>query len=413
MQSSKLKSLLNSELWRQQNYIQLIASENYVSEDVLQAAGSVLTNKYAEGFPYKRYYAGCYNVDEIEQEAINLLKKLFNTSYANVQPHSGSTANAIVYLALLKPGDKVLAMDLKAGGHLTHGSKANFSGKIYEFHTYGLNTETEILDYDAIEKQALEIQPKLIVCGASNYSRIIDFKRFSEIAKKCGSYLLGDIAHIAGLIAAKLHPDALNYCDVVTSTTHKTLRGPRGGIIMSNNEAIFKKLNNATFPGYQGGPLEHIIAAKYVAFEEALKPEFKEYQKQVLINAKVMANVFINHGFHVVSNGTDNHLLSIDVFNKARVTGDLVEQWLHDAGIVVNKNTIPNETNSPMKPSGIRVGSPAMTTRKFGINEFKMVSEWIVQIIKSMGDNAIIELIKAKVQTLLKQFPIYENMKYL
>uniref|UniRef100_UPI0004827009 serine hydroxymethyltransferase n=1 Tax=[Mycoplasma] testudinis TaxID=33924 RepID=UPI0004827009 len=412
MQNLKLRKLLNKELQRQQDYIELIASENYASSDVLEAAGSILTNKYAEGFPGKRYYGGCKYVDEIEQLAIDSLKKLFNAQYANVQPHSGSTANAIVYLALLNPGDKVLAMDLNAGGHLTHGSKVNFSGKTYEFHSYGLNPETELLDYAAIEKQALQIKPKLIVCGASNYSRFIDFSKFQKIAKKCGAYLMADIAHIAGLIATKLHPDALPYCDVVTSTTHKTLRGPRSGIIMSNNPDLFKKLNSATFPGSQGGPLEHIIAAKYVAFEEALKPSFVTYQKQVLANAKALAKVFQENGFHVTSNGTDNHLLSVNVFKKVQVTGDLVEKWLYDAGIVVNKNTVPNEPNSPQKPSGIRLGSPAMTTRKFKCKEFVQVGQWIVDIINSKGDLKTIKDIKSKVRVLLKRFPIYTGLKY-
>ncbi|WP_027124222.1 serine hydroxymethyltransferase [Mycoplasmoides pirum] len=412
MVSKELTKLLNKELKRQQSHIELIASENFVSEDVLKVMGSILTNKYAEGFPGKRYYAGCEFIDQIESLAIETLKKIFNAKYADVQPASGSIANAIVYLALLKPNDKVLAMGLNEGGHLTHGSNVNFSGKIYNFHHYGVNPKTQTLDYDAILEQAIKIKPKLIVCGASNYSRKIDFKKFSEIAKKVNAYLMADVAHIAGLIVAKEHMNPLPYCDVVTSTTHKTLRGPRGGIIMSNNEAIFSKLKSASFPGTQGGPLEHIIAAKLVAFQEASKPAFKTYIKQVVKNSKTFAEVFKSNGYNVVANGTDNHLLSIDVFKKNKITGDQVENWLMEASIIVNKNTIPYDTNTPNKPSGIRLGTAAMTTRGFKEKDFAEIANWIIEIINSNGNMKIINKIKKLVALKIKKFPIYQKLKY-
>ncbi|WP_033160247.1 serine hydroxymethyltransferase [Mycoplasmoides alvi] len=412
MKNKIVSKLLNQELIRQQSHIELIASENFVSEDVLIAAGSVLTNKYAEGFPGKRYYAGCEFVDAIEMEAIETLKQIFKAKYADVQPHSGSSANAIVYLSLLKPGDKVLAMGLSEGGHLTHGSNVNFSGKIYDFYHYGVNKVNNCLDYDAIEKYAIKIKPKLIVCGASNYSRKIDFKKFASIAKKVNAYLMADIAHIAGLVAVNEHMNPLPYCDVVTSTTHKTLRGPRGGIIMSNNEAIFSKLRSASFPGSQGGPLEHIIAAKLVAFKEVTKPSFKKYIQQVIKNAKVFADYFQNHGFDVVTGGTDNHLFSINIYKNHHVTGDQVEEWLTAAKIIVNKNTIPYDENSPNKPSGIRLGTAAMTTRGFKTKDFIDVAKWIIEIITNKGNSKTIEKISKLVSEKIKKFPIYQNLKY-
>lgn len=412
MKLKKISKLLNEELKRQQSHIELIASENFVSNDVLTAGGSILTNKYAEGFPGRRYYGGCEFVDSIEQNAINTLKKLFNAKYANVQPHSGSTANAIVYLALLKPGDKVLAMGLNEGGHLTHGSKVNFSGKTYNFYHYGVDQKNNKLDYEAILQQALEIKPKLIVCGASNYSRKIDFKKFQSIAKKVGCYLMADMAHIAGLVAAGVHENPAAYCDVVTSTTHKTLRGPRGGIILSNNENLFKLLDSATFPGEQGGPLEHIICAKWVSFEEALKPEFKKYIKQVVANCDIFSKTFIKHNFPVISGGTDNHLCCVNVFQNNMVTGDLVENWLYEAKIVINKNTIPYDKNPPKHPSGIRMGTAAMTTRGFKEKEFVKVAEWIIEIIKNKGNKKIIQKVNKEVSSLIKKFPIYQNLKY-
>lgn len=412
MKKILFSQLLNEELKRQQDYIELIASENYVSSDVLIAAGSILTNKYAEGFPEKRYYGGCEIIDKIETNAINSAKKLFNAQYVDVQPHSGSTANSIVYSALLNPYDKVLAMGLNEGGHLTHGSKVNFSGKLYNFYHYGVNPETQYLDYDEILKIALDIKPKLIVCGASNYSRMIDFGKFQNIAKKVNAYLMADIAHIAGLVAVGEHMNPMSYCDVVTSTTHKTLRGPRGGLIMSNNSKLFNKLKNATFPGLQGGPLEHIIAAKWIAFEEASQPEFKEYIKQVIKNAKVFANYFKTNGFSVIANGTDNHLFSINVFKTTNITGDVIEKWLHSAKLVVNKNTIPYDINSPHTPSGIRLGTAAMTTRGFIEKDFIEIANWIIEIINSNGNVNVINKISKAVDQKLKDFPIYTNIKY-
>lgn len=412
MKNKLVAQLMNEELKRQQSHIELIASENFVSEDVLMAAGSVLTNKYAEGFPGKRYYGGCEYVDKIETAAIETLKDLFGAKYADVQPHSGSTANAIVYLALLKPGDKVLAMSINEGGHLTHGAKVNFSGKIYDFVHYGVDSKTHRLDYDAILKTALEVKPKLIVCGASNYSREIDFKKFAAIAKKVNAYLLADVAHIAGLIVAKKHMNPLSYCDVVTSTTHKTLRGPRGGIILSNNEELFTKLKSASFPGQQGGPLEHIIAAKLVAFQEAKSAKFVKYIDNVVKNSQAFAQAFIKEKFSVISGGTDNHLFSIDVFKSENVTGDVVENWLYQAKIVVNKNTIPYDQNSPMKPSGIRLGTAAMTTRGFKPKDFEDVAAWIIEIIRSKGDQKTIKKVSNLVAKKLTKFPIYQKLKY-
>ncbi|MDC4182649.1 serine hydroxymethyltransferase [Mycoplasma bradburyae] len=405
-------NLINKELQRQKDHIELIASENYVSKNVLKATGSILTNKYAEGTPNKRYYGGCEFVDQIESLAIEKLKKLFGAKHANVQPHSGSTANSAAYLALLKPGDKVLAMGLNDGGHLTHGSKVNFSGKIYDFYHYNVDKNTHLLDYDEILKKALEIKPKLIVCGASNYSRFIDFKKFKEIADQVGAYLMADVAHIAGLIVTGYHQNPIPYCDIVTSTTHKTLRGPRGGVILTNKEELIKKIDSAVFPGELGGPLVHVIAAKAIAFEEALQPEFKTYIKNVIDNNKAFCDAFIKKGYKIIANGTDNHLFTIDLFSKFNLTGDLVENWLYEAGIVVNKNTIPYDSNKPTNPSGIRLGTAAMTTRNLDQNDFIQISDWIDQIIKSKGNKDIINKIKKEVKKLLDKHPIYEDLSY-
>ena len=347
---------------RQEEGIELIASENFVSKAVMEAAGSVFTNKYAEGYPERRYYGGCVNADTVEQLAIDRLKKIFGAKFANVQPHSGSQANMGVYVSLLEAGDKILGMGLSSGGHLTHGYKVNFSGKNYIGIEYGLNPETELLDYDEVRRLAVQEKPKIIVAGASAYSRVIDFKKFREIADEVGAYLMVDMAHIAGLVAAGEHPNPMEYADIVTSTTHKTMRGPRGGIILTNNEEIAKKIDKAIFPGIQGGPLMHIIAAKAVAFKEALSPEFKEYQKQVVKNAKAMADALVKGGLRIVSGGTDNHLMLVDLRPKG-VTGKLAEESLEKAGITCNKNAIPNDPEKPFITSGVRLGTPAITAR--------------------------------------------------
>ncbi|WP_462216921.1 serine hydroxymethyltransferase [Mycoplasmoides genitalium] len=404
---SKVRLLLNKELQRQRENICLIASENYVSQDILAVTGSVLTNKYAEGYPSKRFYRGCEVVDESENLAIESCKTLFGAQWANVQPHSGSSANYAVYLALLKPGDTILGLDLNCGGHLTHGSPVNFSGKQYQAVTYSLDFETETLDYDAILQIAIEHKPKLIICGFSNYSRTVDFKKFSAIAKQVNAYLLADIAHIAGFIAAGLHQNPLPFVDIVTSTTHKTLRGPRGGIIMSNNQAIIKKLDSGVFPGCQGGPLQHVIAAKYVCFKEALNPKFKQYMQQVKDNALAMANWFLKQGYRVVSKGTETHLFSLVVGN-----GKDVALWLQKANIVLNMNTIPFETKSAFSPSGIRLGTPAMTTRGFKTNDFIFVASLIDKVIKSNGNQKVISQTKTTVLNLLKRFPLYKGLAY-
>ncbi|QZX49380.1 serine hydroxymethyltransferase [Mycoplasma sp. E35C] len=409
---NKIIDLINHELQRQRDHIELIASENYVSMDVLKAAGSILTNKYAEGIPGKRYYGGCEFVDQIETIAIERLKQLFNAKHANVQAHSGSTANAAAYLAVLKPGDKVLAMGLNDGGHLTHGAKVNFSGKIYDFYHYNVDEKTQLLDYDAILKKAIEVKPKLIVCGASNYSRLIDFKKFREIADHVGALLMADVAHIAGLIVTGYHQNPVPYCDIVTSTTHKTLRGPRGGIILTDKEELIKKIDSAVFPGELGGPLEHIIAAKAIAFEEALQPEFKTYIKNVIDNNKAFCQAFLDKGYKVIANGTDNHLFTLDLYSKFKITGNLVENWLYDAGIVVNKNTIPYDVNTPTTPSGIRMGTAAMTTRKLNQDDFRLIADWIDQIIVSNGEISVINKVKSEVKNLLNKYPIYPDLKY-
>lgn len=393
---------------RQEEGIELIASENFVSKAVMEAAGSVFTNKYAEGYPEKRYYGGCANADVVESLAIERLKKIFGAKYANVQPHSGSQANMGVYVALLEAGDKILGMSLSAGGHLTHGYKINFSGKNYIGLEYGLNPETELIDYEAVREIALREKPKMIVAGASAYSRIIDFKKFREIADEIGAYLMVDMAHIAGLVAAGLHPNPIEYADVVTSTTHKTLRGPRGGIILTNNEEIAKKIDKTIFPGIQGGPLVHIIAAKAVAFKEALGPEYKKYQEQVAKNAKILSEELVKGGLRIVSGGTDNHLMLVDL-RPMGVTGKLAEEKLEEAGITCNKNAIPNDPEKPFVTSGIRLGTPAITARGFKEEETKQVAQFILTVLENINESEKITQVKEQVLKLTEKFPLYKN----
>lgn len=392
---------------RQEEGIELIASENFVSKAVMEAAGSVLTNKYAEGYPHRRYYGGCSNVDIVEDLAIERLKKLFDAKYVNVQAHSGSQANMGVYVALLNPGDTILGMGLDAGGHLTHGYKVNFSGKNYKSVNYGLKADTELIDYDQVRALALEHKPKMIVAGASAYSRIIDFKKFREIADEIGAYLMVDIAHIAGLIAGGQHPSPMEDAHVVTSTTHKTLRGPRGGIIMTNDEEIASKIDKNIFPGIQGGPLMHIIAAKAVAFKEALDPSFKGYQAQVVKNAKKLAKVLENGGLRIVSGGTDNHLMLVDLQSK-KVTGKLAEEKLENAGITCNKNAIPNDPEKPFVTSGIRLGTPAVTTRGMKEEEMEIIGNLILKVLNNINDDDIIKGVKEEVKELTVRFPLYK-----
>ncbi len=396
---------IEKELARQRRNIELIASENIVSPAVLAAAGSVLTNKYAEGYPGKRYYGGCEFVDITENLAIERAKKLFNAGFANVQPHSGAQANYACYMALCQPGDTVMGMNLDHGGHLTHGSAVNFSGKYYNIVPYGVRSDTHQIDYEELRRIALECKPKMILAGASAYPRIIDFKKFSEVAKEVGAYLMVDMAHIAGLVAAGLHPNPMPYADVVTSTTHKTLRGPRGGLILTNDEAIAKKINSAIFPGSQGGPLEHIIAAKAVAFGEALKPEFMEYQKQIVKNAKVLAEELLRHGFDLVSGGTDNHLMLVDLRN-FKTTGKEMEVRLDEVYITVNKNKIPNDPETAALTSGIRVGTPAVTTRGFKEEEMKTIARLIYLTASDFEAKA--DSIREEVEALCAKFPIYQ-----
>ena len=393
---------------RQEEGIELIASENFVSKAVMEACGSVMTNKYAEGYPHKRYYGGCVNVDVVEDLAIERLKKLFNAKYANVQPHSGSQANMGVYVALLNPGDTILGMSLDAGGHLTHGYKINFSGKNYIGIGYGLDSNTELIDYDKVRELAIEYRPKLIIAGASAYSREIDFKKFRSIADEVGAYLLVDMAHIAGLVAAGVHTSPMEYAHVVTSTTHKTLRGPRGGIIMTNDEEIAKKIDRNIFPGIQGGPLMHIIAAKAVTFKEALDPSFKEYQMQVVKNAKVLAQTLVSGGLRIVSGGTDNHLMLVDLRAK-NVTGKLAEEKLEEAGITCNKNAIPNDPEKPFITSGIRLGTPAVTSRGLKENEMKIIGELILKVLENVNDQETIKSVKLEVIQLMKDFTLYKD----
>ncbi len=401
-----LRKVLTLEQERQSQNIELIASENYVSQDILLLQGSILTNKYAEGYPQNRYYGGCEYVDMIESQAIKYAKELFNCKYANVQPHSGSSANMAVYKALLNPHDKVMGMNLSHGGHLTHGYKLNFSGQEYEIINYEVDLKTELIDYDALEKKALIEKPKMIIAGASAYPRIIDFKRIKEICNKISAYFWVDMAHIAGLVATGLHPSPFPYADVVTSTTHKTLRGPRGGIILTNNEEIAKKIDKAVFPGLQGGPLMHVIAAKAECFYEALQPEFKEYQMQVLKNIKAMSDEFIKLGYHIVSGGTDNHLLLLDVKNKVNLTGQEAEKLLDQIHITVNKNTIPNDKEKANIASGIRIGSPAMTTRGFKEKEFVEVADIIDKAFQNKDNQELLQGLANEVLNLSSKFPL-------
>ena len=401
-----LWATIQEEKQRQEDHVELIASENYVSQAVLEAQGSVLTNKYAEGYPSKRYYGGCEAVDKAEFLAIERVKKLFQADYANVQPHSGSQANAAAYMALIQPGDTVLGMSLSHGGHLTHGSPVNFSGKLYQVISYGVSTDTGLVDYEEVRKLAHEHQPKLIVAGFSAYSRILDWKKFREIADEVGAFLLVDMAHVAGLVAAGLYPSPVPYADVVTSTTHKTLRGPRGGFILArSNPELEKKLNSAVFPGMQGGPLMHVIAAKAVAFLEALSPSFKTYQQQVIKNAHVMAKILIERGYPIVSGGTDNHLFLMDLISK-EMTGKDAENALGQAFITVNKNTVPNEFRSPFITSGLRLGTPAVTTRGFKELEVTHLANWIADILDNQNESIINET-REKVINLCHEFPVY------
>ncbi|BCU07331.1 serine hydroxymethyltransferase [Allochromatium tepidum] len=403
----ELWAAIQDEERRQEEHVELIASENYTSPRVMQAQGSVLTNKYAEGYPGKRYYGGCEHVDVAEQLAIDRAKQLFGADYANVQPHSGSQANAAVYMALCEPGDTVLGMSLAHGGHLTHGAKPNFSGKIYNAVQYGLNPETGEIDYAEVERLAHEHRPRMIVAGFSAYSRVVDWQRFRDIADSVGAYLLVDMAHVAGLIAAGLYPSPVQIADVTTTTTHKTLRGPRGGLILAkSNPEIEKKLNSLVFPGTQGGPLMHVIAAKAVAFKEALEPGFKTYQAQVLANARAMAEVFIARGYDVVSGGTDDHLFLVS-FIRQGLTGKDVDAWLGAANITVNKNAVPNDPQSPFVTSGIRIGTPAITTRGFGTEEARELAGWMCDLIDARGEPAVIEAVKARVLDLCRRFPVY------
>ena len=397
-----------NEAQRQEDHIELIASENYASKRILEAQGSLLTNKYAEGYPSKRYYGGCENVDIAENLAIERAKKLFKADYANVQPHSGSSANAAAFLALLKPNDTILGMSLDHGGHLTHGSKVNFSGRNYQSLQYGLHPETNDIDYDEVRSIALENKPKLIIAGFSAFSGIVDWERFRNIADEVGAYFLVDMAHVSGLVAADLYPSPVPYADVVTSTTHKTLRGPRSGIILAKkNEEIEKKLNSAVFPGSQGGPLMHVVAAKAICFKEALDPEFKNYIKDVMDNAKILAETIMSRGIDVVSNGTENHIVLVDLRSK-NITGKDLEKLLGTVNITVNKNSVPNDTASPFITSGIRIGTPAITTRGFGKNEVIQVANWIADIIDNFEDQSVHKRVRDEVHALTADYPVYK-----
>jgi glycine hydroxymethyltransferase len=404
----ELSEAIAKETQRQEHHIELIASENYCSPRVLEAQGSQLTNKYAEGYPGKRYYGGCEYVDIAEELAIERAKQLFGADYANVQPHAGSQANSAVFMALINAGDTVLGMSLADGGHLTHGSHVNFSGKTYNAIQYGLNSETGEIDYAQIEALALEHKPKMIIGGFSAYSGIVDWAKYREIADKVGAYLLVDMAHVAGLVAAGIYPNPLPHAHVVTTTTHKTLAGPRGGLILSScgDEALYKKFNSAVFPGGQGGPLCHVIAAKAVAFKEALQPEFKEYQQQVVANAKAMVAVMQNRGYKIVSNGTDNHLFLLDLIDKD-ITGKDADAALGTANITVNKNAVPNDPRSPFVTSGLRLGSPAITRRGFKQEEAGQVATWICDVLDNMGDESVIERVRSEVVALCTKFPVY------
>ena len=402
--------LTQKELHRQTDHLEMIASENFTTPAVMEAMGSVFTNKYAEGYPYKRYYGGCEFADEVEQLAIDRACELFNCKYANVQPHSGSQANGAVYAALLSAGEKILGMDLNHGGHLTHGSKPSFSGKNYSSFTYGVELDGRI-NYDKVMEIAKVVQPKIIVCGASAYAREIDFKKFREIADAVGAILFADVAHIAGLVVAGEHPSPFPYADVVTTTTHKTLRGPRGGLVMTNDEEIAKKINSAIFPGLQGGPLVHVIAAKAVGFKENLKPEWKEYAKQVKANAKVLADVIMKRGYDVVSDGTDNHLILVSFINNP-FSGKDADAALGNAGITVNKNTVPGETRSPFVTSGIRIGSPALTSRGMKEKEFEIIANKICDVLDDINNTELQESIKKELKELASNFVIYSKSTY-
>ena len=401
-----IKNLIEKEKERQQYHLEMIASENFASEDVMNAQGSILTNKYAEGLPGKRYYGGCEFVDEIENIAIERAKNLFGAKWANVQPHSGAQANAAVFLALLEPGDTIMGMDLSHGGHLTHGSHVNMSGKWFRAISYQVDKDTQVLDYDRIEQIAIEEKPKLIITGYSAYPRQIDFQAFRRIADRVGAYLLADIAHIAGIVAKGLHPDPLPYCDVVTTTTHKTLRGPRGGLILSNDEELGKKLDKSVFPGTQGGPLEHVIAAKAVAFGEALAPEFSEYIREVLNNSEVLAKTLIQRGIDIVSGGSDNHIVLLDL-RSIGMTGKVADALVSKINITANKNTVPFDPESPFVTSGLRLGTSALTTRGFDQNSFVEVGNIIADILLNPDDEEIKEICKERVRKLCRSFPLY------
>ncbi|MCC5656734.1 serine hydroxymethyltransferase [Nostoc sp. XA010] len=405
-----IAELINDELQRQRDHLELIASENFTSAAVLAAQGSVLTNKYAEGLPGKRYYGGCEYIDKIEQLAINRAKQIFGAAHANVQPHSGAQANFAVFLSLLQPGDKIMGMDLSHGGHLTHGSPVNFSGKWFQVSHYGVSQQTEQLDYDQIRELALRERPKLLICGYSAYPRIIDFEKFRSIADEIGAYLLADIAHIAGLVASGLHPDPIPHCHVVTTTTHKTLRGPRGGLILTSDAELGKKLDKSVFPGSQGGPLEHVIAGKAVAFGEALKPEFKTYSAQVIENARALAEQLQNRGLKLVSNGTDNHLILVDL-RSVGLTGKQADKLVSTVNITANKNTIPFDPQSPFVTSGLRLGSPAMTTRGLGEAEFTEIANIISDRLLSPDSDVVTQDCRQRVAALCDRFPLYPHLE--
>ncbi len=406
---AELAQAMDNEAKRQEDHIELIASENYCSPAVMEAQGSQLTNKYAEGYPGKRYYGGCEYVDVVEQLAIDRAKELFGADYANVQPHAGSQANSAVFLALLKAGDTVLGMSLADGGHLTHGAHVNFSGINYKAVQYGLNKETGIIDYDEVERLAKEHQPKMIIAGFSAYSQVVDWQKFRDIADSVGAYLMVDMAHVAGLVAAGVYPSPVQIADVTTTTTHKTLRGPRSGLILAKaNPEIEKKLNSAVFPGNQGGPLMHAIAGKAVCFKEALGEDFKAYQQQVVKNAKAMADVIMSRGYEIVSGGTENHLMLISLI-KQEITGKEADKWLGDAHITVNKNAVPNDPKSPFVTSGVRIGTPAVTTRGFGEAEVRELAGWICDVLDSRGDEKVIGEVREKVQAICAKHPVYEQ----
>ncbi|MPW66114.1 serine hydroxymethyltransferase [Moraxella catarrhalis] len=405
----ELATQIDAETKRQEDHIELIASENYCSPAVMQAQGSTLTNKYAEGYPKKRYYGGCEHVDAIEQIAIDRAKELFGADYVNVQPHSGSSANSAVFLALLEPNDTVLGMSLAHGGHLTHGASVNFSGRNYHAVQYGLDTETGLIDYEEVARLAREHKPKMIIAGFSAYSQIIDWQKFRDIADEVGAYLMADMAHVAGLVATGIYPSPVQIADVTTTTTHKTLRGPRSGLILAKaNEEIEKKLASAVFPGSQGGPLMHAIAAKAVCFKEAMSDDFQSYQKQVIINAKAMAEVIQSRGYEIVSGGTKNHLMLISLI-KQGITGKEADKWLGDAHITVNKNSVPNDPKSPFVTSGIRIGTPAITTRGFGEAEVRELAGWICDVLDARGDEAVLAATREKVAQICNKLPVYER----